>query len=461
MSLILIIDDIAAMRDQYAYDLKRLGGFETQTANGGAEGLKILTEEPVDCLILDLEMPGVDGFEVLATIKQKGLKVPVIVYTGSGSYERCVRAIKLGAYSFIAKDEPLERVVREVENALSWASLRLEVNRLRRQSGDHSTIIGESRATLAMTAQIDRLAQIPSPVLIQGESGCGKELVANRLHSAGPRNKKELVAINCAALPDTMIESELFGHERGAFTGADRTRKGAFETASDGTLFLDEIGELPLSAQAKLLRVLENSQVTRLGSNKIINVKTRVIAATNRNLDAEVAAGRFRQDLLFRINTHVVTVPPLRERLSDVPLLADHLLTLICEKFGMRRKTFAPETISILKSYDWSRNNIRELRIVIERLVIAGEGEIITPDLVPTDMSTTDKSTPRGKLPRSNTMVATGGGTLKEQKIVAERQIILTALERHDWHITNTAASLGLADHSSLLKVMRRHGLKK
>jgi DNA-binding NtrC family response regulator len=461
VSLILIIDDIPAMRDQYAYDLKRLGGFDTLTASGGAEGLKILAEEPVDGLILDLEMPGVDGFEVLATIKNKGMKVPVIVYTGSGSYERCVRAIKLGAYSFIAKDEPLERVVREVENALSWAGLNHEVNRLRRQSGDDSPIIGESRATLAMTAQIDRLAAIPSPVLILGESGCGKELVARRLHMAGPRQKKEFVAVNCAALPETMVESELFGHERGAFTGADRTRKGAFESAGDGTLFLDEVGELPLQAQAKLLRVLEDSQVTRLGSHKSFKVNTRVIAATNRNLDEEAAAGRFRQDLLYRINTHVVTVPPLRERLSDVPLLADHFLALTCEKFGMRGKSLAPETVSLLKSYDWSRNNIRELRNVIERLVIAGEEELITPDLVPADISNASQPEPRGSAHGTSPIINTGGGTLKEQKTTAERQIILTALERNDWHITNTASQLGLADHSSLLKVMRRHGLKK
>ena len=366
MSLILIVDDVAALRDQYAYDLNRLGGFETLTAGGGSEGLALIESEDVDCVILDLEMPGVDGFEVLATLKRKGNRVPIIVYTGTGSYDRCVRAVKLGAYSFIAKDEPLERVVREVENALAWASLRSEVSRLRRQSGDDSPLIGESRAAVAMKAQIDRLAEIPSAVLILGESGSGKELVARRLHEAGSRALREFVAVNCAALPDTMVESELFGHERGAFTGADRTRKGAFESAGGGTLFLDEIGELPLAAQAKLLRVLEDGQVTRLGSSKTIQVDTRVVAATNRDLEAETAAGRFRQDLLFRLNTHVVQVPPLRERLSDVAVLAEHFLELTCEKFGVRRRSLAPEAMKVLQNYDWSRNNIRELRNVIE-----------------------------------------------------------------------------------------------
>ncbi len=456
MSLVLIIDDIAAMRDQYAYDLKRLGGFETQTASGGSEGLALLETEDVDVVILDLEMPGVDGFEVLATLKRKGSRVPVIVYTGTGSYDRCTRAVKLGAYSFIAKDEPLERVVREVENALAWASLRSEVGRLRRQSGDDSPLIGDSRAAVAMKEQIDRLAAIPSPVLILGESGSGKELVARRLHENGGRALREFVAVNCAALPDTMVESELFGHERGAFTGADRTRKGAFESAGGGTLFLDEIGELPAAAQAKLLRVLEDGLVTRLGSNKTVKVDTRVVAATNRDLEVEVAAGRFRQDLLFRLNTHVVQVPALRERLSDVPILARHFLALTCEKFGVRQRTLAPEAVQALQNYDWSRNNIRELRNVIERLVIAGSGDIIGADLMPAEIAV-GPGIPGGP----GRPDPAPGGTLKDQKAASERQIILTALERNDWHITNTAAQLGLADHSSLLKIMRRHRLKK
>ena len=458
MNRILIIDDIAAMRDQYAYDLNRLGGFVTLTAGGGSEGLTLLESEDVDCVILDLEMPGVDGFEVLATLKRKGNRVPIIVYTGTGSYDRCVRAVKLGAYSFIAKDESLERVVLEVENALAWASLRSEVGRLRRQSGDDSPLIGTSRAVVAMKEQIDRLAGIPSPVLILGESGSGKELVARRLHDAGGRALREFIAVNCAALPDTMVESELFGHERGAFTGADRTRKGAFESAGGGTLFLDEIGELPAPAQAKLLRVLEDGLITRLGSNKGIKVDTRVVAATNRNLETEVVAGRFRQDLLFRLNTHIVQVPPLRERLSDVPVLAEHFMDLTCEKFGTRKRTLAPEVMKTLQNYDWSRNNVRELRNVIERLVIAGSTDVITADQIPTEIA---GGAGAGPTPGRDRLSPPPGGTLKEQKTAAERQIILSALERNDWHITNTAAQLGLADHSSLLKIMRRHDLKK
>ena len=461
MSLILIIDDVAAMRDQYAYDLQRLGGFATLTAAGGSEGLTLLDSEPVDCLILDLEMPGVDGFEVLATLRRKGSRVPVIVYTGTGSYDRCVRAVKLGAYSFIAKDEPLERVVREVENALAWAELQGEVGRLRRQSGDDSPLIGQSRAATALKAQIDKLARIPSPVLILGESGSGKELVARRLHDAGDRAGRPFVAVNCAALPETMVESELFGHERGAFTGADRTRQGAFEAAGKGTLFLDEIGELPLPVQAKLLRVLEDGVLTRLGSHTEIKSAARVVAATNRNLDGEVAGGGFRQDLLFRLNTHIVQVPPLRERLSDIPDLAEHFLDLTCEKFGLRPRRLDDDAVRRLQTYDWARNNVRELRNTIERMVIAADGEILTADVVPADIGGGGRPAAPGAAGPAPGATPTPVGTLKDLKAAAERQIILAALERNDWHITNTAAQLGLADHSSLLKIMRRHGLKR
>ncbi|MBU2500705.1 sigma-54 dependent transcriptional regulator [bacterium] len=455
MSLVLIIDDVPAMRDQYAYDLERLGGFRTLTASGGSDGLAKMASEPVDCVILDLEMPGVDGFEVLATLKKKGDPTPVIVYTGTGNYQRCVRAVKLGAYGFLSKDEPLERVVQEVENALQWSALRSEVGALRRQGGLDSPLLGESRAAAALKLQVDRLSAIPTAVLIMGESGSGKELVARRLHDAGPRAGKPFVAVNCAALPETMIESELFGHERGAFTGADRTRRGAFETATGGTLFLDEIGELPAPAQAKLLRVLENGRITRLGTHQEIRVDTRVVAATNRDLDAEVAAGRFRQDLLYRLNAHTVRVPPLRERLGDVPLLADHFLELTAEKFGQTRRTLDPEAARLLQAYDWARNNVRELRNVIERLVIASDDPVIGPEAIPQEIR--GGSGP-GTLPVGP---ASAVGTLKDLKAAAERQIVLSALERNQWHITQTAQQLGLADHSSLLKIMRRHGLKK
>ncbi len=466
MSLVLIVDDIAAMREQYAYDIERLGQHRTITASGGAEAIQLLEAEPVDCLILDLEMPGSDGFEVLKTMKQRGLKTPVIVYTGTGNYDRCVRAIKLGAYGFIAKDEPLERVINEIENALAWSRLRNEVARLRRHAGEDSPLIGDSRAMVALREEIARLAVVPSTVLILGESGSGKELVARQLHEQSDRAQGPFIPVNCAALSEHLVESELFGHEKGAFTGADRARNGAFSSAAGGTLFLDEIGELPAPVQAKLLRVLEDGKVTRVGSSQALKVDTRIVAATNRNLEEEIAARRFRQDLYYRLNVHVIGIPPLRDRLSDVPLLAEFFLRATCRRFGVRPKSFAPEVFDLLGRHDWASNNVRELRNTIERLVIACCDETITGDCLSTAFGSGHgagtAATIVGGSPGGGTTVSLPGtGRLKDLKAAAERQIIVSTLERNDWHITNTARQLGLADHSSLLKIMRKHGLKK
>jgi len=453
MSRVLIVDDIAAMREQYAYDLQRLGKHEVLEAAGGKAALDLLEDEPVDCMILDLEMPDLDGFQVLAEMKRRQDRTPVIVYTGTGSYDRCVRAVKLGAYAFLAKDEPLERVVQEVDNAIQWARLRAEVKQLRRSTGQDSPLVGESRAMLDLREGIDQLAAIPSAVLVFGESGTGKELVARQLHDRGPRIKQPFVAVNGAALPETLAESELFGHEKGAFTGADRTRRGAFESADKGTLFLDEVGELPLPAQAKLLRVLETGVISRVGSTREIKVDVRMVAATNRDLDDEVRQGRFREDLLFRLNVHQLRVPPLRERLSDVPLLAEHFLAQIAERFGRKPQTITSEALEFLAGYDWRRNNVRELRNVVERMIIAARNDTVDGSCVPADIGPSNTAPTSGWQPSP--------GPLKEQKAAAERAIVLAALERQQWHITNTAQDLGLADHSSLLKIMRRHGLKR
>jgi two-component system nitrogen regulation response regulator NtrX len=448
MPLVLVVDDVRNLADQYAYDLKRIAGYATRVATSGKEALDILTMEPVDCVILDLEMPGVDGFEVLRRIKKDGFHVPVIVYTGTGNYDRCVQAIKLGAYSFIDKAESMERVVHEVRNAIERWRLEAEVQILRKDAGAERTLIGGSEAMRALEAQIARVAPIPSAVLIVGESGTGKELVAHELHSRSPRAQGPLVAINSAALPDALIESELFGHERGAFTGANRTHHGAFERASGGTLFLDEIGELPSAVQAKLLRVLEQGEVTRIGAERGTKVDVRVIAATHRDLDADVASGRFRQDLYYRLNVHVVRVPPLRDRASDIPELANHFLSTTCARFGVRRKRFDRAVLDALMSYDWRRNNVRELRNIVERMVIATDGDTIGAVAIPTEIQV---ETP---IKRSKAR------TFREKKSEAERQIVVSALEKNEWSISRTATDLGLADHASLLKVMRRLGIK-
>jgi two-component system nitrogen regulation response regulator NtrX len=451
VAVVLIVDDVITLAEQYAYDLTRVGGFETLVAPGGKEALELVASEPIDCVILDLEMPGMDGFEVLRTLKERGIRTPVIVYTGTGNYERCVQAIKLGAYNFIDKAESMERVVREVENALEKTKLEAEVTALRKTLDTDSPLIGSSPAMQKLKEQIARVAAIASPVLIVGESGTGKELVARELHRLGTDSAKPFVAVNCAAVPENLIESELFGHERGAFTGAVKMHRGAFERAAGGTLFLDEVGELPLYAQAKFLRVIEEGTVMRIGGERQIRVTARITGASNRDLESDLEAGRFRQDLYFRLNVHALRVPPLRERLSDTPLLVEHFLTTSCERFGVPLKRIAPEAQEALMSYEWKRNNVRELRNIIERMIIAADGEVIGLDLVPAEIRGVTASTGNSDEP----------GTFQALRAEAERQILVVALERNDWHISRTAKELGLADHASLLKIMRRHNLKR
>ncbi len=450
MALVLVVDDVRPMAEQYAYDLKRLGGYDTVVADGGASALELLANDAIDCVILDLEMPGTDGFAVLRALAQKGVETPVIVYTGTGNYDRCIQAVRLGAYGFIDKSEPVERVVLEIDRALERRRLRLELSSLQRRLGETS-LVGDSPAMRKLRELIGRVAPIPSTVLVLGESGSGKELVARDLHRLGAHPTAPFIALNSAALPEHLVESELFGHERGAFTGAVATRKGAFEAAEQGTLFLDEIGELPLPAQAKLLRVLEDRQVTRVGGTRPIPVAARVVAATHRDLADEISSGRFRQDLYHRINVHVIHVPPLRDRASDIPGLSERFLASICSRFGVLPKRLSGDALDTLMAYDWRRNNVRELRNTVERMVIAADGEVIRTEHVPEDI-------------RGHSGDGTGPAspqTYQELKTEAERRIVVTALERHDWHVTRTAEALGLADHASLLKIMRRLEVKR
>jgi DNA-binding NtrC family response regulator len=450
---ILVVDDVPAMAEQYAYDLHRAGGYRVTVAVKGEQALDLLTSEPIDCVVLDLEMPGMDGFDFLRRCRQQKIDIPIIVYTGTGSYDRCIQAVTGGASGFIDKAEPIERVVQEIESALSRGRMTREIRALRSRVDADSSLIGESAPMRTLRAAIAKIAPIPSSVLVLGESGSGKELVARELHRLGPGMKTPLVAVNCAALPEQLVESELFGHERGAFTGADRLRRGAFENAAGGTLFLDEIGELPLQAQAKLLRVLEGRQLTRVGGERPIAVSARVVAATNRDPEKEVTAGRFREDLFFRLNVHVLRVPALRVRQGDLPLLVDHLLRAITEQLRIRPKTISPDALTLLGKYGWTRNNVRELRNCLERMIIASDGDTITSAEIPPEIRGDDADEP--------TDPDAPPGSFKALKAQAERRIVVEALDKHDWHITRTAEALGLADHASLLKIMRRHGVTR
>ena len=437
MPVILIVDDVAAMAEQYAYDLRRLGGHETLVSSSGSDALDVLTRESVDCVILDLEMPGMDGFAVLRSMKEHAIDVPVIVYTGTGSFDRCVQALRLGAYTFIDKADPLERVAREVEAAIERRALVAEVTALRRHAADDSALAGGSAVMTKLRDAIARVAPIPSPVLILGESGSGKELVARDLHRLSGHEKEPFVAVNCAALPDALVESELFGHERGAFTGAIATRKGAFEAAGKGTIFLDEVGEIPLDLQSKLLRVLQESEYERVGDDRTHSVNVRVVAATNRDLERAVEEGRFREDLYYRLSVFPIDVPPLRERGDDVVQIASHFLERTCQEFGHPPLTLSRQQAALLKHYDWP-GNIRELKNVIERAVILSRGKVLRLDLAMSDILSTASDHEPAQAPAAKQLLT--DSEVRE----LERKNMVAALELADWRISgpNGAARL-------------------
>ena len=453
MSTILLVDDVQTVREQFAYDLKRKSDFEIVTAENGKSALRVLQERDVDVIILDLEMPVMDGLEMLEALAEQGPKdIPVIVYTARGDFQRCVKAVQLGAYNFFDKQEvTFDQLIRAIENALQQRALQQENRMLRRAARQDSPIIGVSAAIQTLREQIQSLATVPSNVLIAGESGTGKELVAREIHAQSKRANKSFVAVNCAAIPENLVESELFGYEKGAFSGAVKTTKGKFEAANGGTLFLDEIADMPVSVQAKLLRVLQEGELTRLGGGgSVIAIDVRVLAASHSDLEAAVSDGSFRQDLYFRVCTHLIRVPPLRDRLKDIAPLTLFFVERICERFGIAAKTVMSDTISCLQGYDWHRNNVRELENIVERMIIQCRGEELLPEHVPMEIRD-----------QSHSQLPLGGKTLQQLKEEAERRILLQALESQNWHITNTAKSLGIANHSNLLKIMRRLGITR
>jgi len=453
VSTILLVDDVKAVREQFRYDLRRKTGFEVLDAENGRQALDVLSERDVDVVILDLEMPVMDGLEMLEVMSKKHYDdIPVIVYTGKGSFQLCVRAVQLGAYNFFDKEEiEFEQLIRAIENALEHRKLILENRELRRAARQDSPLIGGSPVMKSLKDQIAKIAAVPSNVVILGESGTGKELVARELHRLSPRAKKPFVAVNCAAIPENLVESELFGYEKGAFSGAVRTAKGKFELANNGALFLDEIGDMPLPVQAKLLRVLQEGELTRLGGgDRLIKVDVRVIAATHRDLEDLIHKGAFRRDLYYRLCTHLIQVPPLRQRLEDIAPLSAFFMERLCENFGMPQKSMNKKTVLALQAYHWRQNNVRELQNIVERMIIQCDGKEILPEHIPPDIR---QLSPIPSL--------TDGKTFKELKDIAEKNILLQALHENNWHITNTARALNIANHSNLLKMMRRLNIKK
>lgn len=370
MSKILIIDDEPAIRHALK-EILEYESFEVSEVEDGSSALKLVDKENFDLIFCDIKMPRMDGIEVLSKMKEKGIESPIVIMTGHGTVETAVEALKRGAYDFIQKPLDLNRILVTVRNATNQGALEKETKTLRRKVNKtlSSNIVGESPAIGEIKQMIETVAPTEARVLITGGNGSGKELVARQLHEKSERASGPFIEVNCAAIPSELIESELFGHEKGAFTSAIKTRQGKFELADNGTLFLDEIGDMALGAQAKVLRALQESKITRVGGDKDFKVNVRVFAATNKDLRKEIAAGNFREDLYHRLSVIVIRVPSLNERKDDIPLLADYFLDMIASDYGQPKKEISAAAIKALQALDWS-GNIREFRNVMERLVI-------------------------------------------------------------------------------------------
>jgi DNA-binding NtrC family response regulator len=377
MAKILIIDDERSIRNTLK-DILEFEKHQVSLAENGLKGLEAAQNEMFDLIFSDIKMPEMDGIELLTQLKEKDIEAPIVMISGHGNIETAVECIKKGAFDFIEKPIDLNRLLITVRNALEKKDLVVETKNLKKKTAKKYEMIGQSPALENVRQMIERVAPTEARVLITGENGTGKELVARLIHEKSNRANAPFVEVNCAAIPSELIESELFGHEKGAFTSAIRQRIGKFEQADNGTIFLDEIGDMSLSAQTKVLRVLQENELSRVGSDKSIKVNVRVIAATNKDLKKEIEKGNFREDLFHRLNVIPIHVPSLDERKEDIPLLVEHFTELICSEEGIHPKKFEPDAIKALQQRSWT-GNIRELRNVVERLIILGS-PVITKD---------------------------------------------------------------------------------
>lgn len=378
MSKILIVDDEKSVRETLR-EMLEYEGYEVVEADSGLQALDLFSQNSFDVVLCDIKMPGMDGMELLDKILQS-YDIPVIMISGHGTIDTAVDAIKKGAFDFIIKPFDLNRLLISIRNALDRSNLMEETKRLKSKLTKKYALIGESDVMKKLKTNIERIAPTDARVLIVGENGTGKENIAHWLHELSPRSKGPFIEVNCAAIPSELIESELFGHEKGAFTSAIKSKKGSFELANNGTLFLDEIGDMSLAAQAKVLRTLEENKITHVGGEKEIPVNVRVIAATNKNLVEEIQNKRFREDLFHRLAVIIIEVPPLRERKEDIPLLIDYFLQEFSEAMKKSPLTFEPDAIEYLKELPW-RGNVRELRNIIERLMILCDGKVSLDDV--------------------------------------------------------------------------------
>lgn len=374
MAKILVIDDERSIRNSMK-DILGFEGHEIVLAENGLDGLVSIKAEKPELVFCDIKMPKMEGIEVLERIKEFTPDTPVVMISGHGTIDTAIEAIKKGAYDFIEKPLDLNRILITIKNATDKTQLIHETKTLKNRVSKRYDMVGDSESLNRVKTMIDKVAPSDARVLITGPNGCGKELVAHQIHEKSNRNNRPFIEVNCAAIPSELIESELFGHEKGSFTSAIKQKKGKFELADGGTIFLDEIGDMSLEAQAKVLRALQENKISRIGGDNDINVDVRVIAATNKNLKEEITKGNFREDLYHRLSVIIIEVPSLKDRPEDIELLTLHFLKEICDEMGIACKNIAPEALSSLKSYEWT-GNIRELRNVIERLIILGSQTI-------------------------------------------------------------------------------------
>jgi two-component system, NtrC family, nitrogen regulation response regulator NtrX len=448
---ILVIDDEAAIRDSLKMILE-YEGYDVQGAATGQDGLTLAEREPADLVLLDIKMAGMDGLDVLQRLRTVNETLPVIMISGHATVSTAVEATKLGAFDFIEKPLSTERVLVSVRNALDQHRLAQEVVAFRRTETLKHQLVGESPAIRGVLEAVKRAAPTSATVLITGESGVGKELVARAIHRNSLRARERFIQVNCAAIPDDLIESELFGHERGSFTGATEKQIGKFEQADRGTIFLDEVGDMSLKTQAKVLRVLQEGEVERLGSARTIKVDVRVIAATNKRLEEEVEKGQFREDLYFRLNVIPINVPPLRDRPGDIALLVRYFLESASRENNLRPKRITDAALATLERQRW-RGNIRELRNTIERLVIMTPADTIDVAHLPEAM----RVDAGGRAPDNEVLRA---GTLREHKEVAERAFLVQKLRETGWNISKTAEVID-TPRSNLYKKLEQYRISQ
>ena len=427
----------------------RLAGHEATVCDNAARAVELIRTETFDLILSDVVMPGRTGLELLEDLKKARVKVPIVLISGQANIEMAVKATKLGALDFLEKPLSTEKLLVTVENALRLSRLEEENRELRHRLGKHE-LVGSGPAMKKLIAQIDRVAASETRVCILGETGTGKELVARAIHEKSPRRQQPFITLNCAAVPAELIESELFGHEKGAFTGAAAKHLGKFEQADGGTLFLDEIGDMPVAMQAKLLRVLEEGEVERVGGDKPIKVNVRVVVATHRNLEDLVKQNAFRRDLFHRIYVFPLLLPPLRERPEDFGELAAHFARQVAAQNGWKEMVFAEDAIAELRRYGW-QGNVRELRNVVERLILLASDENITATDVRLILPTSDSSS-------SGSANSAATGTLAERTEAFEREVMLGEIRRHNFHMTNVARALGL-ERSHLYKKCQQLGI--